>query len=427
MRSECVRFWGYRPGVTTLPDLLFWEGDLRAALEHNSARLKEEIENAPEQHLLQAEVEEWAEALAEKYRIEAPVLAPEKMWMDPPREVQVDVSYDSFSRALPPGGGAFYVPGYQVVVHIPFTGDKGVFQLRASTYTANPPRAVVRDGELQDVIEYPHDSPVDIKARAEQLAQTVQNHLVWSRNDIEQHNASLLQHARGCIENRRSRVQRNYEHLQATGLPMGPPDETPKTYIAEALVRRPAPVLPTALEAPIELEPVLGDEVFEHILGILRAALEAMERSPGTYEAMGEEDRRQVLLTALNTHYRGQATAEAFNVSGKTDILVRHEGKNLFIAECKFWSGAKSLSDAVQQLFGYTAWRDTKLALVMFVRERDLTAIIESGRGELEGHDQFVEWIATSETELRARMAWPGDDRRLADMNIFFVHTPPAS
>jgi hypothetical protein len=38
-----------------------------------------------------------------------------------------------------------------------------------------------------------------------------------------------------------------------------------------------------------------------------------MERSPKTYAAMGEEDRRQTIVLALNTHYRGQTTAEAFN------------------------------------------------------------------------------------------------------------------
>ena len=47
-----------------------------------------------------------------------------------------------------------------------------------------------------------------------------------------------------------------------------------------------------------------------------------------------------MLVDALNTHYRGKATAEAFNFHGKTDILIRHDNQNLFIAECKYWSGA---------------------------------------------------------------------------------------
>lgn len=221
-------------------------------------------------------------------------------------------------------------------------------------------------------------------------------------------------------------MQANYEHLRDTGLPMGPPGEDAKTYIADVLVRRPAPLLPSTPEStPMPLEPVLAGEVFEHILSVIRSVGQDMERSPGTYGDQGEEDRRQFIVAALNTHYRGHTTAEAFNVTGKTDILIRHEGSNLFIAECKFWSGPKGFGETIDQLFGYRAWRDTKLAIVMFVREKNLTSVIEKAREVLEAHTQFVEWgQAATEIELRATVSWPGDDRRHADLNVFFVHTP---
>lgn len=187
----------------------------------------------------------------------------------------------------------------------------------------------MRANEILDVIEYPHDSPVDIKARADQLAQKLAQHLAWSRADIEQHNSGLEQTAREAINGRRDRVQRNYEHVAATGLPMGPQTDSAETYIADAIVRRPAPVLPTTPDdRPMALEPVLADAVNEHVLGVIRSVGRDMERSPKTYAGTGEEDRRQTLLLALNTHYRGQTTAEAFNASGKTDLLVRHEGQN---------------------------------------------------------------------------------------------------
>ncbi len=91
----------------------------------------------------------------------------------------------------------------------------------------------------------------------------------------------------------------------------------------------------------------------------------------------------------------------------------------MFICECKFWSGAEGLADSIDQLFRYTAWRDTKLAIVMFVREKGLTAILKKARAMLEKHPQFVAGKdATSETELRATMHWPGDEERLADLNV---------
>jgi hypothetical protein len=386
----------------------------------------QEVEKAPEEHLLHVDEDQWAGALATRWSVEAPALHGEKAWMDPPKEVQVDVSWDNFTRAISDPSTPTYIAGYRVVAHVPFTGDKAVFRLQPSTHSLNPPRTQVLDDELREVIEYPHDRKPNIRAVTQELISSVEKHLAWARADIEQFNAGLQQQALSAIRARRERVVQNYRHLEETGLPVGPPEESSKTYIANALVRRPAPVLPSLPDSqPIALEPVLADEVFEHILSIIRSVGGDMERSPATYSSMGEEDLRQVLLAALNTHYHGQTMAEAFNVKGKTDLLTRYEGRNLFVGECKFWSGAKGFLDTVDQLFRYQAWRDTKLVIVLFVRERDLTAVVDKAREALAQHERFVEWReAASETELRATVSWPGDERRHADLNVFFVHTP---
>jgi hypothetical protein len=159
----------------------------------------------------------------------------------------------------------------------------------------------VGDGELLDVIEYPHDTPTDIKAHASQLADAVERSLVYSRSDIEQHNQSLKDAALQAIRTRRQQVERHQAHLGETALPVGPPEAESKTYIADALVRLPAPELPRNEEEPVPLEPVLAGEVFEHILSLIRSSSEMMESSPATYAAMGEEDLRQVILTSLNS------------------------------------------------------------------------------------------------------------------------------
>jgi hypothetical protein len=54
-----------------------------------------------------------------------------------------------------------------------------------------------------------------------------------------------------------------------------------------------------------------------------------------------------------------------------------------------------------------------------------LSEIVEKAREALGAHGQFKAWLtATSDAEIRAMMHWLGDERRLADLNIFFVHTP---
>jgi hypothetical protein len=408
---------------------LFHEGDLRDALENHARDMEKEVAAAPEDHLMHVDEDEWVQALVDRYTLEAPRLHRDRWWMDKPEEIRVDVRYDGAMRAIFDYSQPALVNGFRTVVHVPFSGDRDLFKFRPSTFTFDPPVAYVGKDEVKITVEFPADAPRDVKAEAERTLGRVERYLGFAKSDADAFNASLPQRARSSIQSRRQRVLQNYARLQDTGIPMRRPDDTPKTYIADVLVRRPSPTIPTSASTSIALEPVLSDAVFEHILDVIRGAAEGMERSPKTYVGMGEEDRRHVLLTALNTHYRGQTTAEAFNVNGKTDILIRHpEGRNLFIGECKFWEGVKGFTATIDQLFGYAGWRDTKLAIVMFVREKHLTAVVEKAREAFAAHAQFVSWSeASDESELRATMRWPGDERRHADLNVFFVHTPGPS
>jgi hypothetical protein len=252
--------------------------------------------------------------------------------MDEPQEIQVDVSCDHMRCAIIDPSRPVYISGYRVVVHIPFTGEADVFKFRPSSFNWSAPQAEVRGQEVRYTIEYPHDTPADVLSEANALVGKIQQYLTWARGDIESFNGTLGQRARTAIQTRRSRLLENKARLEATGIPIRRKSGE-RRPIADVIVRRPAPRLPARTDVPMPLEPVMQDEVFNHILGVIRAVAQTMEQSPDTYAPLGEEDRRQVFLTALNSHYHGQASAEAFNVAGKTDILVRWEGQSLFIAE----------------------------------------------------------------------------------------------
>ncbi len=91
-----------------------------------------------------------------------------------------------------------------------------------------------------------------------------------------------------------------------------------------------------------------------------------MESAPKGFSSLEEEKLRDILISTLETHYENSVTGETFRKNGKTDIQVRFENKAAFIAECKIWHGIKKFEDAISQLFGYTTWKDTKVALVVF-------------------------------------------------------------
>ena len=104
---------------------------------------------------------------------------------------------------------------------------------------------------------------------------------------------------------------------------------------------------------------------------------------------MQEEQIRDLILVNLNGHYEGDATGETFNAQGKTDILIRADGKNVFIAECKFWEGKKALHAALDQILGYLTWRDTKAALLLFSKNVDFTDVLAKITAAVPEHRNF--------------------------------------
>jgi hypothetical protein len=114
-----------------------------------------------------------------------------------------------------------------------------------------------------------------------------------------------------------------------------------------------------------------------------------MERSPAAFKDMNEESLRQHFLVQLNRQYEGQATGETFNYSGKTDILIRVKDQNIFVRECKFWTGPKGFTEALNQLLGYATWRDGKLALILFNRTKNHSAVVQQIPDLVKAHPNY--------------------------------------
>ena len=400
----------------TTAQLLFSGGDLRASLDHQRTKLKEEIWQAKESYLLNTDIEEWVAYLVGEHRADIPVLDREGKYVEDLGEQQIDVRYDGRMRALSDYARPALMPGRRVVLHVPYSGDPMILKLQPSTRSLSPPAAIVRAGEIEIPFEYPSDvERPDIVAQSDRILNAIEQWLGWTRNDVAPYNDGLAA--------RRERVMADHAHLDGLGIPVRKRSDAPQTYAAPGIMRKPSPTRPKAKATkPQAMEPTLVPELYEHALSVTRSMAKAMERTPASFAELPEERLRDHLLVMLNSHYEGQGQAEAFNKGGKTDILLRVQDRNVFIAECKIWSGIKSFGDALDQLFRYTTWRDTKLALVIFVRQKSLTRIIDQARAALAEHEDFSGWQDAEEGELRCRMRWQGDDDRLADLAVLFVH-----
>ncbi len=140
---------------------------------------------------------------------------------------------------------------------------------------------------------------------------------------------------------------------------------------------------------------------------------------------MDEESLRTHFLVQLNGHYEGQATGETFNYEGKTDILVRVTGKNIFIGECKFWDGPGSLTGAIDQLLGYSSWRDTKVAILLFSRRKSFSDVLAAIPGTVQEHPSVKKDLgALSETSFRYVLGHRDDPSREMILTVLAFDVP---
>ncbi len=173
-------------------------------------------------------------------------------------------------------------------------------------------------------------------------------------------------------------------------------------------------------------EPTLNYDTYTQILQVIRGIGRSFETKPKNYIGKDEEGIRDAFLPVLETHFEScTATGETFNMLGKTDLLIRHtDGSNLFVGECKFWKGSKHLSDAIYQLFDrYLTWRDTKTALIIFVKQDDITEIIKKINETCKNHEYFVKYVNRyEENSFSYIFHLPGDQNRLIFLEVIVFH-----
>ena len=135
---------------------------------------------------------------------------------------------------------------------------------------------------------------------------------------------------------------------------------------------------------------VLGNANYERILNEIYLFGSEFEKFPDVYSNHNEEELRSILVSHLNGLCVDSVTAETFNKKGKTDILITHNSNILFIAECKIWRGPKKYLEAITQLLGYLRWKDTKSALIIFVKGKNFSNILNKIEDVTMDHPNYI-------------------------------------
>jgi len=379
------------------------------------------VKGINEDQLLNASTDVLSDELVQRYSIEVPHLGEEPIVGQ--KEAKIDISSNQF-RPIYDRSKPFWVTGTEVTLEISFEGEADVFGVCPSEATLNRPRGIIRDGGVVIAIQGETLTTEIVQNYFARTQAQIKMYLTNLRRDAAELDKRLRYQARAEIELRKRNLLANRNLVGSLGYKLKERNN-PLTYPAANVRRKIKPSLSLPSATVYKPEPVLQDADYEHILSVIQHMSEVIERNPSTFSSIGEEAIRSHFLVQLNGHYEGSATGETFNGEGKTDILIREQGKNIFIAECKFWGGLKLMLETIDQLLGYTSWRDTKTAILIFCKNKDFTRTVQAIHDAVQDHPNFRRYERrVSETSHRYVFSQKNDAHREMVLTTLAFHIP---
>lgn len=349
---------------------LFCECDLSSFLRSNLEQAGKDVESISGEQFLNSNDDDLIEHVFSMREIIPLELYTDRQELEH-NETQIDVSTYP-GRDIRDRSKSFFVPGLSVKVTIPFTGDINLWKCRPSKWTTAFPFAAIlgslkeERGNIEITLAKPSDSignGSELKREIDDNISKIKFYLTGIRNDVNNHNRELRAHIAQCVAGRRRRLGRHQEIIQVLNIPLKRNPNAPDIEELPIRLRVIKPLFSIANKPP---EYEISNEIYEHILRVIRHVGRSFEVTPVTFARLDEGKMRDIILAHLNGHYEGQATGETFRGKGKTDIRIEFESRAAFVAECKVWSGESGLQKAVDQLLGYMIWRDSKGAVIIF-------------------------------------------------------------
>jgi hypothetical protein len=164
---------------------------------------------------------------------------------------------------------------------------------------------------------------------------------------------------------------------------------------------------------------------YSKILDCIHSIGKTFERLPNTYADKDEESLRDLILVALQPNVVGSATGETLNKLGKTDILVRNVNNNEFIGECKFWHGQEGYKKTIDQLISYLSWRDNKTAIIIFVKNKNFSNVINQIDDVTAQHPYYLRTLSpTDKTWHNYELRMNAVESRVLKMAVMLYHLP---
>ncbi len=345
--------------------------------------LEDEIDSFADEKIVNCDVNEWTEYLTEKYRVE-----PISFYVDyatrsiQKTQIKRNNPWGHFGDVY--GEPQFYmVDGCNIDYKVPFSGDDVLLKCTPSTYIMTSfeifgfqKPSNTNYGFITIRLSYTNQ---EMKGFGDNLEEKVNSDFRnqfssfekmsgYANDDIRSYNENLTSNVQQLLNKRREKADVFFSFSKALKIPLNLNSSSPN--LTPIPLKKPHRAnLNEPKPHAQEQQFYIDDSDFENIIKIIHLCGTALEESAKTFNQFNEEALRDYIKGMLSSHYENSVTGETFRRVGKTDIQIQREDKAAFIAECKVWHGIKLFSDAIEQLFCYATWKDTKLSLIIFNKE----------------------------------------------------------
>jgi hypothetical protein len=349
-------------------------------------KIKEEIERSGKEYILGVDENEFIEYLINEYTLEPITIYSESEEIKEPitrKETRVD-------------NMLYEIEIYKFTIYYSFTGNVSLLKVQPNPYTYSISMTQPEICINRDKLSFSFDL---YKKDENEFKREKENHYKNTFSNLESINKFAIQWNQNLqsLISRLFQIQKNKylsENDFFTAINVKVNNNTDSIFTVPTIKKKIIPQPQVSKDKEFSSNPTIAQNTYEDILKVIYDFGKSMEKKPNTYQNKDEESLRDQFLLILETRYDAvAATGETFNRSGKTDILLKYanDGTNVFVAECKFWHGANEFQNAISQLFDrYLTWRDSKTALLMFVKNNDFTNVLQTIKSEATKHPYFV-------------------------------------
>jgi hypothetical protein len=271
---------------------------------------------------------------------------------------------------------------------------------RVSGLDAEPARWLWDGDELKHIIEVLHTSEI-WKAPNLEAITAEGNRLRAIVDAVSQQIAQFQHDARrqsvGMVEDLRADHERLTRAFSEIPLPdYQPPDI--RFELEEDSDCGPSPT------SPIKLPPRLTvrDGDWDQFVEVVRRWCSVVERNPSSFISLTENSLRDLLLATLHSVYP-VALGEVMTAGRKSDIYVVADPDKPelrpIIAELKIWNSASKAKAGVKQHLEQLTVRETRGALVFFIKGRDHERPRSSLHNAIAGSPGFDRWTTAPATD----------------------------